>query len=91
MSEKKGPKANISEVDIEDILLRYLSMLCDDSVRVSKTESAQTIIFTIDSVNSADRGMIIGRGGSNIVALRKIINNLTKKHISKSALIEIKE
>lgn len=77
--------------DMEDILMDFIKALVADpeEVEIVKTESATTVIYTVD-VLPDDVGKIIGRGGSVINSLKVIFKALGCKH-GKKVLIEIKE
>jgi small subunit ribosomal protein S3 len=73
----------------EDIKIReYISARLKDSA-VSKVEIERAANRVNITVHTAKPGMVIGKGGSEVEALRKALNNLTGKraHIN---IIEIK-
>jgi len=76
---------------IDDLLEDYIQALVGvpEEVEIEKTESATTLIYTID-VTHDDRGKIIGKGGSIINSLKTIFKALGCKH-GKKVILEIKE
>jgi len=76
---------------IDDLLEDYIQALVGvpEEVEIEKTESATTLIYTIDVIHD-DRGKIIGKGGSIINSLKTIFKALGCKH-GKKVILEIKE
>jgi small subunit ribosomal protein S3 len=73
----------------EDIKIReYISTRLKDSA-VSKVEIERAANRVNITVHTAKPGMVIGKGGSEVEALRKALNNLTGKRVHIN-IIEIK-
>jgi len=73
----------------EDIKIReYISARLKDSA-VSKVEIERAANRVNITVHTAKPGMVIGKGGSEVEALRKALNNLTGKRVHIN-IIEIK-
>lgn len=73
----------------EDIKIReYISTRLKDSA-VSKVEIERAASRVNITVHTAKPGMVIGKGGSEVEALRKALNNLTGKRVHIN-IIEIK-
>ena len=73
----------------EDIKIReYISKRLSEA-SVSKVEIERAANRVNISVHTAKPGMVIGKGGSEVEALRKALNNLTNKRVHLN-IIEIK-
>ena len=73
----------------EDLRIRkfIVKKLADASVSEIEIERAASRINV--SIHTAKPGMVIGKGGSEVEALRKQLNALTKKHVLVN-IVEIK-
>ena len=73
----------------EDLRIRkYIERLADASVSTVEIERAANRVNI--SIHTAKPGMVIGKGGSEVEALRKELNNLTGKRVHIN-IIEIKK
>lgn len=72
------------DAELEDLLRRICGGLVDrpESLNIIAHATPQFLFFTISAVDptDSDLGKVIGKGGANADAVRKILNAAAAKH-----------
>ena len=77
---------------MKDLLVDIVKSIVDkpDEVTIEITESENTLIYEL-RVGDGDIGMVIGKKGRNVGAIRTLLSAATAKAGGKRALLEIIE
>ena len=87
MQKKEDPMAEAASPPVEGLVTSIVQALCDDTASVQILSDSNTTIFKV-TLPAAHMGKLIGRNGSLVSAIRRILVGLSGRD-GRSYLIEV--
>ena len=89
--EEDKQDSDLAELNMKEFLELIVKAIVDkpEEVNVTEVSSDRTVIFEL-KVNTTDKGLVIGRKGLNIHAIRTLLNAASGKRRKRTILEIIK-